>query len=36
MRIDELLEKKELSVETINVNENLLSAIKVIDRKSVV
>ena len=35
MRIDELLEKKGLSVETINTNEKLISAIKIMNEKHI-
>ena len=35
MHIEELLEKKGLSVETINVNEKLISAIKVMNEKHI-
>ena len=35
MRIDELLEKKGLSVETINVNETLIEAIRVMNEKHI-
>lgn len=35
MRIDELLEKKGLSVETISVNENLILAIKMMNEKHI-
>ncbi len=35
MQIDELLEKKGLSVETININEKLITAIKVMNDKHI-
>ncbi|MCK5198970.1 MAG: CBS domain-containing protein [Spirochaetales bacterium] len=35
MRIEELLEKKGLSVETINIDEKLISAIKIMNEKHI-
>lgn len=35
MRIDELLEKKGLSVETINANENLVASMKIMNEKHI-